>query len=113
MFSLPSTGCAPCGRPRRIERNTDSEEVTLVTEAKNRRNIFFGFSIIVRAQSLRPIFTNPQSVTYDPWRPMAALGINGQTRIVGIFGDPIAHTRSPAMQNAAFQSCNLPYVYAP
>ena len=39
--------------------------------------------------------------------------ISGQTRIVGIFGDPIAHTRSPVMQNAAFQACNLPYVYVP
>ncbi len=39
--------------------------------------------------------------------------INGQTRIVGIFGDPIAHTRSPAMQNAAFRVCKLPYVYVP
>lgn len=44
---------------------------------------------------------------------MATVGINGQTRIVGIFGDPITHTRSPAMQNAAFQACNLPYVYVP
>jgi shikimate dehydrogenase len=44
---------------------------------------------------------------------MAVHAINGQTRIVGIFGDPIAHTRSPAMQNAAFQSCKLPYVYVP
>jgi len=39
--------------------------------------------------------------------------ITGQTRIVGIFGDPITHTRSPAMQNAAFRVCNLPYVYVP
>jgi len=39
--------------------------------------------------------------------------ISGQTRIVGIFGDPIAHTRSPAMQNAAFQACKLSYVYVP
>jgi shikimate dehydrogenase len=39
--------------------------------------------------------------------------INGQTRIVGIFGDPIAHTRSPAMQNAAFRACKLPYLYVP
>lgn len=39
--------------------------------------------------------------------------ISGSTRIVGIFGDPIAHTRSPAMQNAAFRICNLPYVYVP
>jgi shikimate dehydrogenase len=39
--------------------------------------------------------------------------INGHTRIVGIFGDPITHTRSPAMQNAAFRACKLPYVYVP
>src|SRR5436190_16897971 len=39
--------------------------------------------------------------------------ISRQTRIVGIFGDPIAHTRSPAMQNAAFRVCKLPYVYVP
>ncbi|MSQ47394.1 MAG: shikimate dehydrogenase [Deltaproteobacteria bacterium] len=39
--------------------------------------------------------------------------IDGQTRIIGIFGDPIAHTRSPAMHNAAFRACNLPYAYVP
>lgn len=45
---------------------------------------------------------------------MAAIDhISGQTRIVGIFGDPIAHTRSPAMHNAAFRACALPYVYVP
>jgi shikimate dehydrogenase len=44
---------------------------------------------------------------------MASQAISGQTRIVGIFGDPIAHTRSPAMQNAAFRARRLPYVYVP
>ena len=44
---------------------------------------------------------------------MPALTINGQTRIVGIFGDPITHTRSPAMHNAAFRARGLPYVYIP
>ena len=39
--------------------------------------------------------------------------ISGHTRIVGIFGDPIAHTRSPIMQNAAFRAHHLPYVYVP
>ena len=39
--------------------------------------------------------------------------IDDQTRIVGIFGAPIAHTRSPAMQNAAFRACKLPYIYVP
>jgi shikimate dehydrogenase len=32
---------------------------------------------------------------------------------VGIFGDPISHTRSPAMHNAAFRARGLPYVYVP
>jgi shikimate dehydrogenase len=35
------------------------------------------------------------------------------TRIVGIFGDPIAHTLSPAMHNAAFASLGLDWVYVP
>jgi shikimate dehydrogenase len=39
--------------------------------------------------------------------------ITGHTRIVGIFGDPITHTRSPAMQNAAFRARNLSYIYTP
>ncbi|HEV8718071.1 MAG TPA: shikimate dehydrogenase [Candidatus Binatia bacterium] len=44
---------------------------------------------------------------------MSTQPISGQTRVVGIFGDPIAHTRSPAMQNAAFRARGLPYVYVP
>ena len=44
---------------------------------------------------------------------MAVQPISGHFRIVGIFGDPITHTRSPAMHNAAFQSLGLPYVYVP
>ncbi len=44
---------------------------------------------------------------------MARQTIDGQTRIIGIFGDPIAHTRSPAMHNAAFRALALPYVYIP
>lgn len=44
---------------------------------------------------------------------MSPQPINGQTRVVGIFGDPIAHTRSPAMHNAAFRARGLPYVYVP
>jgi shikimate dehydrogenase len=39
--------------------------------------------------------------------------IHGKTRISGIIGDPIEHTVSPAMQNAAFQELGLDYVYVP
>jgi shikimate dehydrogenase len=53
---------------------------------------------------------NPQSSIATVMLPQT---ITGQTRIVGIFGDPITHTRSPAMQNAAFRVCDLPYAYVP
>jgi len=44
---------------------------------------------------------------------MRALAVSGETRVVGIFGHPIAHTRSPAMHNAAFRALGLPYIYVP
>lgn len=34
-------------------------------------------------------------------------------RFIGIIGDPIAHSLSPAMHNAAFQKAGLPFVYLP
>jgi len=37
--------------------------------------------------------------------------VNGATRVIGVIGDPIAHSRSPAMHNAAFRALGLPYVY--
>lgn len=39
--------------------------------------------------------------------------INGNTKIAGIFGDPIGHTLSPAMHNAAFNALGLNAVYVP
>lgn len=33
--------------------------------------------------------------------------------MVGIIGNPIRHSLSPVMQNAAFDACNLDYVYVP
>jgi len=37
--------------------------------------------------------------------------ISGRTTIVGIIGDPVAHSRSPAMHNAAFRALRLDWVY--
>jgi len=37
--------------------------------------------------------------------------IDGQTKITGIIGDPVSHSFSPAIQNAAFQAESLNYVY--
>ncbi|MBI5642592.1 MAG: shikimate dehydrogenase [Deltaproteobacteria bacterium] len=41
------------------------------------------------------------------------LKINGRTKIAGIFGDPVDHTVSPAMHNAAFEALGLDMVYVP
>lgn len=39
--------------------------------------------------------------------------IDGNTRIVGLFGYPVSHTASPRMHNAAFKALGLNYVYIP
>lgn len=39
--------------------------------------------------------------------------ITGKTKITGIFGDPIEHTLSPLMHNAAFNELGLNYCYVP
>ena len=39
--------------------------------------------------------------------------ISGKTKICGIIGDPVEHTMSPRMQNAAFQAKRLNFVYLP
>ena len=44
---------------------------------------------------------------------LKSMGISGKTQICGIIGDPIEHTISPAMQNAAFQKAELDYIYVP
>ena len=37
--------------------------------------------------------------------------ISGKTRVCGVIGDPIEHTLSPIMHNAAFNSLNLDYAF--
>jgi shikimate dehydrogenase len=37
--------------------------------------------------------------------------ISGSTRVVGVIGDPVEHSRSPAMHNAAFAALDLDWVY--
>ncbi|AJF07915.1 hypothetical protein GSUB_04970 [Geoalkalibacter subterraneus] len=39
--------------------------------------------------------------------------IRGTTRVFGIFGDPVAHSLSPVMQNAAFEKARIDAVYVP
>jgi shikimate dehydrogenase len=39
--------------------------------------------------------------------------LTGATRVVGIIGDPVSHSLSPRMHNAAFAACKLDWVYVP
>jgi shikimate dehydrogenase len=39
--------------------------------------------------------------------------VSGSTTVCGIIGDPIEHSLSPAMQNAAFEAAGLDFVYVP
>ncbi|HHU31017.1 MAG TPA: shikimate dehydrogenase [Firmicutes bacterium] len=39
--------------------------------------------------------------------------ITGRTRLTGLFGDPVMHSRSPSMHNAAYLHLRLPFVYLP
>ena len=45
----------------------------------------------------------------DSIRPV----IDGETRLVGLLGDPVAHSLSPALHNAAFAHLDLNMVYVP
>jgi shikimate dehydrogenase len=40
-------------------------------------------------------------------------GLNGSTRLVGVIGNPVSHSLSPAMQNAAFAALGLDWAYVP
>ena len=39
--------------------------------------------------------------------------IDGKTKILGVIGDPIEHTFSPAMHNAGLDALKLNYIYLP
>ena len=39
--------------------------------------------------------------------------ISGKTNLCGVIGDPIEHTMSPVMHNAAFRERGIDYLYAP
>ena len=39
--------------------------------------------------------------------------ISGTTRLLGVIGDPVSHSRSPRMQNAALKQMGLDWTYVP
>jgi shikimate dehydrogenase len=44
---------------------------------------------------------------------MTDLRISGKTQLCAIIGDPVEHSMSPAMHNAAYQKMGLDYLYLP
>jgi shikimate dehydrogenase len=44
-------------------------------------------------------------------KPRRDSAIGGATRVAGIIGDPVAHSRSPAIWNAAFDATELDWVF--
>jgi len=44
---------------------------------------------------------------------MREMSISGKTRLCGLIGDPVEHTMSPAMHNAAFRELGLDFLYVP
>ncbi len=44
---------------------------------------------------------------------MGNRGVTGKTQLCGIIGDPVEHTMSPAMHNAAFARMGLDFCYMP
>jgi shikimate dehydrogenase len=41
------------------------------------------------------------------------LSVTGETKLVGLIGDPVSHSLSPRMQNAAFAARGLDWAYVP
>jgi shikimate dehydrogenase len=39
------------------------------------------------------------------------MNVDGATRVTGLIGDPVAHSRSPAILNAAFRDAGLDWIY--
>ena len=48
-----------------------------------------------------------------PRRTEGAVLVSGATHVIGIIGDPVSHSLSPRLHNAAFSALGLDYVYVP
>src|SRR5262249_35924910 len=73
-----------------------------------------------RLPLLRPQAGLPQPLLHGEQRGVSELHaqgadqlLTGQTRLVGLIGNPVAQSLSPAMQNAAFAARGLDWAYLP
>src|SRR2546423_2819212 len=64
-------------------------------------------SIATPARSSSP--SRPRSPT--AWPPRASVEISAKTRLLAVIGDPVAHSLSPAMHNAAYHTLGIDAVY--
>lgn len=49
----------------------------------------------------------------EPFMIQSISELTGKTKVLGIIGDPISHSLSPLMQNAALRALGLDYIYVP
>ena len=54
-----------------------------------------------------------RSTQYAPRTTHHAPRITGSTRLVGVIGWPVSHSRSPQMHNAAYAALGLDWAYVP
>jgi 3-dehydroquinate dehydratase/shikimate dehydrogenase len=114
----------------KIAANSSSlaDGVSLLRFAKSNRNVVAtpmgDLALPLRCLALR----EGSALTYAPVERATAPGqmsldvmknlyradrISGKTRVYGVIGDPIAHSLSPQMQNAAFHARRMDAVYLP
>ena len=72
-----------------------------------------GWSHLLRhhAGGARSEHPGPRSARRVSMATEPGMTIDGETRITGLIGDPVAHTRSPAILNAAYREAGLNWIY--
>src|SRR5882762_263095 len=58
-----------------------------------------------------PSWTGSPRPSQIAWPPKASVEISARTRLLTVIGDPVTHSLSPAMYNAAFRALGLDAVY--
>ena len=124
--SLTSTGLMRSKSPSQCDSLVNSRK--LLAFASKQRNVVAvpmgDVSLAARLLALRgksafgyaPVenATAPGQISLDEMKHVyRADRLDGRTRIYGVIGSPIAHSLSPAMQNAAFAARRMNAVYLP